>query len=88
MYDEAGQDHLLRLDPDGAESRLVTAVLARNLPVAAITVKGDRPAGIYVRSEGVLTLLSPTISSVRADAFRFYRRLAKRLLLQVLIFHR
>ena len=79
VHDEAGQDHLLRLDPDGAESRLVAAVLARNLPVVAITVEGDRPAGIYVRSEGVLTLLSPTISSVRADAFRFYRRLAKRL---------
>ncbi|PZU33778.1 MAG: hypothetical protein DI576_06315 [Actinomyces sp.] len=39
VHDEAGQDHLLRLDPDGAESRLVAAVLARNLPVVAITLE-------------------------------------------------
>lgn len=79
VHDAAGRGHLLRLAPDGAESCLVAAVLARSLPVVAITVEGDRPAGIYVRSEGALALLSPTISSVRADAPGFYRRLAERL---------
>ena len=74
-----GETRVLRLDPDGMEARLVADLLARNVPVVAMTVEGDRPTGIYVRDRGALALLSPSISSVRAGAPRFYRRLAERL---------
>ena len=79
VRDLAGQDHLLRLGAEDASCRLVAAVLARDLPVDAVALEGDRPAGILVRDRGVPTLLSPTISSVRADDPGLYRRLAGRM---------
>jgi len=79
VCDTAGEEHLLRLVPDSTEAALIAAVLTRDLPVVAMTVEGDRPAGIYVRREGGLALLSPSISSIRAGDLGFYRRLATRL---------
>ena len=79
VCDTAGEEHLLRLVPDSTEAALIAAVLTRDLPVVAMTVEGDRPAGIYVRREGGLALLSPSISSIRAGRLGFYHRLAERL---------
>ena len=79
VRDTAGEEHLLRLVPDSREAALIAAVLTRDLPVVAMTVEGDHPVGIYVRREGVLALLSPSISSIRAGDRGFYRRLATRL---------
>ena len=79
VCDTAGEEHLLRLVPDSTEAALIAAVLTRDLPVVAMTVEGDRPAGIYVRREGGLALLSPSISSIRAGRIGFYHRLAERL---------
>ena len=79
VRDTAGEMHLLRLAPDSTESALIAAVLTRDLPVVAMTVEGDRPAGIYVRHEGALALLSPSISSIRVGDRGFYRRLATRM---------
>ena len=79
VCDMAGEEHLLRLVPDSTEAALIAAVLTRDLPVVAMTVEGDRPAGIYVRREGGLALLSPSISSIRAGRLGFYHRLAERL---------
>ena len=79
VRDRAGQDHLLRLGAEDASCRLVAAVLARDLPVDAVALEGDRPAGILVRDRGVPTLLSPTITSVRTDDPGLYHRLAGRM---------
>ena len=74
-----GRTHLLRLDPVGAEPRFVASLLARNLPVVALTVEAGRPTGVFVHSDGALKLFAPSLSSVRADSYRFFRRLSERL---------
>ena len=79
VRDTGGRTHLLRLDPVGAESRFVASLLARNLPVVALTVEAEHPTGVFVHSDGALKLLAPSLSTVRADSHRFLRRLSKRL---------
>ena len=74
-----GRTHLLRLDPVGAEPRFVASLLARNLPVVALTVEAGRPTGVFVHSDGALKLFAPSLSSVQADSYRFFRRLSERL---------
>ena len=74
-----GRTHLLRLDPVGAEPRFVASLLARNLPVVALTVEAGRPTGVFVHSDGALKLFAPSLSSVRADSYLFFRRLSERL---------
>lgn len=74
-----GRTHLLRLDPVGAEPRFVASLLARNLPVVALTVEAGRPTGVFVYSDGALKLFAPSLSSVQADSYRFFRRLSERL---------
>ena len=79
VRDADGRTHLLRLDPVGAEPRFVASLLARNLPVVALTVEAGRPTGVFVHSDGALKLFAPSLSSVRADSYRFFRRLSERL---------
>ena len=79
VRDIGGRTHLLRLDPVGAEPRFVASLLARNLPVVALTVEAGRPTGVFVHSDGALKLFAPSLSSVQADSYRFFRRLSERL---------
>ena len=79
VRDADGRTHLLRLDPVGAEPRFVASLLARNLPVVALTVEAGRPTGVFVHSDGALKLFAPSLSSVQADSYRFFRRLSERL---------
>ena len=79
VSDVDGRTHLLRLDPVGAEPRFVASLLARNLPVVALTVEAGRPTGVFVHSDGALKLFAPSLSSVLADSYRFFRRLSERL---------
>ena len=68
VRDADGRTHLLRLDPAGAEPRFVASLLARNLPVVALTVEAGRPTGVFVHSDGALKLFAPSLSSVQADS--------------------
>ena len=57
---------------------MVSDVLSRELQVHAITVEGDRPAGVFVREHGRICLLATTFPPSRSASNREYRRLRRR----------
>ena len=72
-----GCTHLLRMDTGGWEMQLVSDVRSRELQVHAITVEGDRPAGIFVREERRIRLLAATFPPSRNTFNRAYHRLPR-----------
>lgn len=74
-----GQELVLALGPDSGEMEAVASIMARNLPVVALSVEGRRPTGVFVHLDGRLRLLAPTISEVQVRHWSFYSRLRRRL---------
>ena len=73
-----GHRHLLTMEVGGREMQMVSDVLSRELQVHAITVEGDRPAGVFVRKHGRICLLATTFPPSRSASNREYRRLRRR----------
>ncbi|EHM95592.1 hypothetical protein HMPREF0975_00357, partial [Actinomyces sp. oral taxon 849 str. F0330] len=73
-----GHRHLLTMEVGGREMQMVSDVLSRELQVHAITVEGDRPAGVFVREHGRICLLATTFPPSRSASNREYRRLRRR----------
>ena len=73
-----GHRRLLTMEVGGREMQMVSDVLSRELQVHAITVEGDRPAGVFVREHGRICLLATTFPPSRSASNREYRRLRRR----------